>query len=890
MRRLGLMITLVLVPALLLATGVANAAEFDQFGLEDVSAELSTHEAGAHPDFTTTLAIKTDPNSPAENGEHLPYALLKDVLVAMPPGLVGNLNAVDQCTDVDFVMAKTGASGCPFASQVGISEIRIRGGEPGVLGKSPIYNMEPPNEDVVARFGFFVMTAPVFIDVHVRSNSDYGVTAEIRNVSALSAVLSARTTLWGVPAAESHDTLRFTAEEVLESKQQSPPRSAEHELAPFLTNPTNCSGPLQVGFEADSYQEPGRFVRETAPLGEITGCEGLDFEPSISLETTSHEAASPSGADAVLTLPQHEGWDERATSQLQDAVVRLPEGVTVSPGAADGLAACSEEQVGYRVSPPSAARCPDASKIGTAEIDSPSLRHPISGALYQRTPEPGHLTRAWLVVDGLGVHLKIPGDFQLDPANGRITSLFLDAPQLPLRSLRLHLFGGPRGVLATPRRCGAYQTEYRLTPWAGGADTEGVAPMTIDQRCEAGGFSPRLQVTPWDMKAGAFAPLSTVLTLASGEQGLSRLSVTMPPGVLAKLKGVELCSEPSAASGECPEASRVGGATVATGFGPNPLWVPQPGKSPTAAYLAGPYQGAPYSLVVRVPAEAGPFDLGDVITRIALHVDPATAQVTAASDPLPQMLEGIPIIYREVRVALDRPHFTINPTSCDPMQAVGSASSVEDATADLSSRFQVGGCEALPFKPSLKLGLRGAMRRSGDPALTATLKMPTDGANIAWARVTLPDSVQIDNAHISNPCTRVQFDAETCPKRSILGTAVAVSPLLGKVLTGPVYFRSNGGERALPDIVADLRGPIHVVLVGYIDSKKQRIRSTFAQIPDAPVSSFKISLFGGKRGLLENNRNLCLKSNGAVVQFNGHNGKTADFSSSVRLACSRHKD
>jgi len=732
-----------------------------------------------------------------------------------------------------------------------------------------------------------VLTVPVFINVRLRSDSDYGVTAEVENLAAATPVLEVKTTLWGVPAASSHDNLRFTPQEVFETKQESLPRSAEHSLEPFLSNPTSCGTPLFVGFAADSYQEPGRFVEAAAPLGSITDCGALDFSPAFDLSALTRESATPTGAAATLTIPQHEGFDEKITSHLRDAIVRLPEGMTISPSAANGLAACSEEQVGLRVSPPRSAHCPEASKIGSAEIDSPSLSRPIKGAVYQRTPEPGHQTRAWLVADELGVHLKIAGEFQLDPQTGQVTSLFLDTPQLPLRELKLHFKDGPDGVLATPRRCGTYQADYTLRPWSGGAEAQGQIPMTFDQNCDTGAFSPVFKAGTADPRAGAFSTLVTTFSQASGEQNLSRLSVTMPPGVLAKLKGVGVCSDGSAADGSCPASSLVGKSTVATGFGPDPLWIPQPGKTPTAVYLGGPYEGAPYSLVVDTPAEAGPFDLGDVVVRVALQIDPTTTQVTAVSDPLPQIIEGIPIAYRDVRVELDRPGFALNPTSCDPMAVSGTATSIEGASAPLSSRFQVGGCKRLSFKPELKLSLKGEMQRSGDPALSAKLKMPKHGANVAWTRVTLPPGVQIDNAHINNPCTRVQFNAHACPKKSILGRATARSPLLDEPLKGPVYFRSNGGERELPDIVADLHGPIHVILVGYIDSKKKRLRSTFAQVPDAPVGSFKIDLFGGRRGLLENNRDLCRRPSHAAVQFNAHNGKIADSSPLVTVRCGK---
>jgi hypothetical protein len=561
--------------------------------------------------------------------------------------------------------------------------------------------------------------------------------------------------------------------------------------------------------------------------------------------------------------------------------------MSINPSAADGLAACSEEQVGYGVTPVRQASCPLASKIGSATIDSPALTAVLHGAVFQRNPAPGHLYRVWLVTDELGVHAKIPGEFRLDPRTGQITSLFLDTPQVPVRELQLRFKDGPRGVLATPRSCGTYQTEFALTPWSGGPDVRGVDPLTFDRNCGAGTFAPHFRAGSVDPVGGAFSRLVLELTQASGESNLSQLQATMPPGLLAKLKGVALCPEGEATGGACPAASRVGHSTVATGFGSNPLWIPQPGKTPTAVYLAGPYKGAPYSLVVQTPAEAGPFDLGDVVVRVALEIDPATTQVTAISDPLPQIIEGLPIAYRSVGVDLDRPKFTLNPTRCEPMQVSAGASSIDGMTVSLASRFQVGRCARLAFKPRLAISLKGGTKRTDNPALSATLRMQRRGANIASARVSLPPSLQIDNAHINNPCTRVQFEARACPKKSILGHARALSPLLGEPLKGPVYFRSNGGDRELPDLVADLRGQIHVVLIGFIDSKQRRIRTTFSAVPDAPISSFQLRLFGDERGLLENNRNLCRSSARAVEQFTGQNGKVAAHRAKLKLPCKR---
>lgn len=869
----------------------ALALEFDKFGFSSASATLTSHEAGAHPDFSTEMVMKTDPSSPPSEttGDHVPYATPRSFIVSLPPGLLGNLNAATECSLAQFSSGFNDAQGsCPFSAQVGVATIRVY--NQATPFKASIFRVEPSGANTVARLGFAILTVPAFINVHVRSDGDYGLTAYASDIPNELQIMSVATTLWGVPGDTSHDKERLTASETAEERSEATiSRSTGIPPAPFITNPTTCGPQLEVGFKANSYQEPEHWVEDNAPLGQITGCESLGFAPGLSLEPTTHAAASPSGALATLVIPQDESVGGRATSQLRDTVIHLPQGLAISPGAADGLAACSAEQVGYEVSPPPVAQCPEASKIANAVIDSPALSRPLNGAVYQRTPEPGHLTRAWLVADELGVHVKVPGEFQLDPLTGQITSLFLDTPQVPVREFELRFKGGPRGVLATPISCGTYQSAYELTPWSGTPPVTGTTPMTFDSNCATGGFTPKLIAGSTRPKAGAFSSLITEIVAESGEQNLGQLRVSLPPGVLARLRGVPLCPDGRAGAGDCPAGSLLGRSSVATGPGPSPLWIPQPGKAPTAVYLAGPYQGAPYSIVVVTPAQAGPFDLGNVVVRVALQVDPHTAQVTAVSDPLPQILEGIPITYRDVRIEIDRPKFALNPTNCNVLEAAGTATSFTGTSAELSSRFQVGGCRKLPFKPKLRLALTGAMGRTGNPALSAKLTMPPHGANIKRVRVTLPMGEQIDNAHINNPCTRVQFNEEACPPKSVLGFARAMSPLLDKPLEGPVYFRSNGGARLLPDLVADLRGQIHLTLVGYIDSKNERIRSTFAVVPDAPVSKFTLHLYGGNRGLLTNSRSLCGSPIRAMVEFQGQNGKVADSNRRIGSSCGRKK-
>jgi hypothetical protein len=863
----------------------AGAAGYDEFGIASVSAELSTNQAGAHPDFTATLELKTDPASaPDATGQRAPYALVKDIKVELPPGLLANLNAVQTCSAVQFVAGAIG-QGCPFGSQVGVAVIHAGLGFPLTVS---IFNLETAGEDEVARLGFFAYTVPAIVRLRLRSDSDYGVDAETVGISSVVPLQAVKTTLWGDPSSSTHDTQRLTIQESINGKTESPPRSSGREPVPFMTNPTTCGASLEMGFTASSYQEPTRVSRMSAPLGEIVDCPSLNFEPSFSLTPTSREAAAPSGADVMLTIPQNEAVNGRVTSQLRNTMVRLPEGVTIAAGAADGLDSCSAAQVGFKVSPPGPARCPEAAKMAVVEIDSPSLSRPLQGAVYQRTPEPGRPVRAWLVADDLGAHIKLPGEFELDPGSGRITSLFLEAPQLPLRRLELRFKGGARGVLATPSACGIYRTAYKLTPWSGGADAEGEAPMTFDRSCGNGGFDPELSAGAVSPSAARFSPFVAALTRSSGDQNLAGLRLTLPPGVVAKLAGVEVCPDADAVSGRCSAASQIGRVAVAVGPGSSPLWIPQPGKGPTHIYLAGPVKGAPYSLVIKAPVQAGPFDLGTVVVRAAILVDPYTAQISVISDPLPQLLEGIPVSYRDVHVDIDRPRFTLNPTNCDPMQVIGTATSALGAEAALASRFQVGSCTRLGFKPKLRLRLSGGTGRNAHPALRATLKMPKGGANIARTRVVLPPSQLLENVHIRTICTRVQFTAGSCPRAAIYGYARAITPLLDQPLEGPVYLRSSSHE--LPDLVADLGGQVDIAVDGQVDfAAAGGMGISFTGVPDVPISKFVLSMQGGREGLLVNSRNLCSGVYRATVQMDGQNGKVHDFKTPLHNDCDKRR-
>ncbi|HVY97603.1 MAG TPA: hypothetical protein VHA54_11645 [Solirubrobacterales bacterium] len=767
--------------------------------------------------------------------------------------------------------------------------------------ETPVFNVDP-GRNAPARFGFNVAGVVVYIEPNVRTGGDYGVTARVKNISQTLASVDSKLTLWGVPAASAHDSRR--------GAPFSPDTPSHEAPSPLLTMPTSCNGsPLRVEMSTASWEHPDVWDSasfETDFDGNPIlndGCDRLPFDPGLSVEPQpAARAGGPAGLRIELTVPQSESASGLSSAHLKKAVITLPEGMSVNPSSAQGLAGCAPAQVDIHGSGP--ASCPLASKLGTVQVETPLLDGDLEGGIYlasQGDNPFGSTIATYLVVEGSGVVIKLAGRVETDPHTGRLTITFDDNPQLPFETLAVELKAGPRAPLTMPSNCGPATTTAVLAPWSG------TAPATVSSSfevtggsdgCDHAGFAPKLNAGSANPVAGSFSPFIVRLTRSEGESELGAIQSLRPPkGLLASLRGVPYCPDSALAgvSGEegtgaaqiaspaCPQASQVGTTTVGAGSGPNPFYTDK-GR----VYLAGPYKGAPLSLAAVVPAVAGPFDLGSVVVRNALHVDPETAQIEVKSDPLPQILQGIPLDLRDVQVAIDRRDFTLNPTSCDPMEVTSTIASVSGKTASPSSRFQVANCERLAFKPKLSLRLSGApTRRGGYPKLRAELTMPPGGANIQRAQVLLPKTEFLENAHIRTICTRVQYAAGNgggagCPAASIYGYAKAWTPLLDKPVEGPVYLRSSSHK--LPDLVASLDGQIHIDLVGRIDAKDARIRNTFETVPDAPVSKFVLTMQGGKKGLLVNNTNLCRAKPRADVRFVGQNGKVADSTPLVRVA------
>lgn len=863
---------------------------------------LLPSQAGGHPaDLATAFELDTASVGLAEPlGSVLPEnwqsfytrETFRDVVVHTPAGLVGNpLATASRCTSAELNVQNPAGQYpiCPRDSQIGTALL---------IGKdiSPIYNVVPPR-GVPAAFAFFYQGVIINLDAKLRP-ADNGVDIVTAGTPDPLPIPKFEVDLWGTPADSSHDNLRAECTESLLGANGSLCPTFSRAQKPFLRQPTSCTGnPLHWEIEMDTYQHPGVYHRKATSTPALTGCDSVPFEPKVSLAPTDSSAHTTSGLGVDLSVPQDSGPNGIADADVRKVSLALPQGFGLNPAAAEGLTACSDAQLRIGLEVP--AECPEASKLGTVEVDTPLLEEPLGGSVYLRSqnsqdPESGEMYRLAIVLHSAerGVDVKLPGSLVVDKATGQLKTTFDELPQLPFETMHLDLKSGPRAPLTTPQACGSYAAQATLTGWNG--KTVDLAPgFRVDQGCTQPGFAPGFEAGVRGNTAGEFSPFTLRVTRGAGQPNLSRIAATLPEGELAKLKGVPLCGDAAAATGACPAGSQIGKVVAAVGEGSSPLYLPQPGKSPTAVFLAGPYKGAPFSVVAEVPAQSGPFDLGTVTVRSALRIDPLTTRATVASDPLPQIFGGIPVSYRDVRVEVDRPQFTISPTDCEPMSADGTIGAASGASADVSARFQVADCGALAFKPKLSLRLKGKTRRGGNPALTAVLTMPQKGANANVARtvVSLPHSEFLAQSHINTSCTRVQYAAGAgggagCPKGSVYGRARAFSPLLDKPLEGNVYLRSNGGERELPDLVASLDGAIHVDLVGYVDSDKKTggLRTTFAKVPDAPVSKFVLELPGGRKSLLENSTDICRGTHRAIVKMDGQNGRIADFNPKLRVA------
>jgi hypothetical protein len=862
-------------------------------------------QAGSHPgSFTVHFALNTDSTGKAEGGD------MRDALVDPPAGLVGNPSVMPTCSRQGF---EGTTPRCPINTQIGI----LRASVPQIGAVHvPIYNVTPP-PGVPAMLGTSVVGKNVFQYASVQSEDGY--VLRVSSVDIPVAVTDVSETIWGVPSDPANDPERYCGEGEEYGCSSSVP------LKPFLTMPANCDGPLQTAFHIDSKLDPGDYLSETAESVDtggnpkaLAGCDAVPFNPEIASQATSKAASSPSGLDFTLKLPDQglESPGATAETEPKKVVVTLPEGVTVNPSLAEGIGVCSVAQYAQeKLESKPGQGCPEASKLGSVIVHTPLLQEPVEGSLYLAAPyenQFGTLAALYMVARApeRGVLVKQAGKIELNESTGQITTTFEGLPPLPFSTFELHFREGARAPLATPQACGQYTTVAQLTPFSSNEAIERTGSFQIEGGpsggpCPGGGlppFHPGLIAGSINNAAGHFSPFNVRLFRSDNEQEFTRFSIKLPPGITAKLAGVPYCPDSGVALAKsrtgihgaqeelehpsCPVASEIGHSLAGAGVGQALAYAP--GK----VYLAGPYHGSNLSIVAITAAKVGPFDLGDVVIRYALKIDPETAEAfidATGSDPIPHIIKGVAVHARDIRAYVDRSGFTLNPTDCTRTSTASTllgsgldfSSEADDRPVTVSTPYQAADCAALPFKPRLNLKLRGGTKRGAYPALTATAKMNGIGeAGIARAEVILPKSEFIANAHFQTICTKVQFKAGAgngaqCPAKSVYGKARAVTPLLSEPLTGPVFLRSS--EHQLPDLVVALHNSqVDFDLVGHVDSVKGRLRNTFEAAPDAPVSSFVLEMQGGKKGLFENSTNLCKGTHKAEANFTGQNGKVWD--------------
>jgi hypothetical protein len=882
----------------------------------------SSLQAGAHADWTTSFAFEPEGESPT-------FGDARNISVELPTGFDASDTAVPTCTEAQLLgIDKSSVTGdlslCPLASQVGLITVEIYTVNtiPELL-TVPIYNMEVTTFGTTAELGFKTIVFTAFLQISVRPG-DEGLTSATLNLPKIGEVHKVSVLIWGVPAAKEHDALRGAICGVYDEipavcrNELGAPQPANIPVKPFLSNPTSC-GTHEAHMEADSWEQPFAWTKATDVLPPIVECERVPFEPSIEVQPSTRAAESPTGLEVSTVVPQT--WENPfslSTANLEDTTVTLPEGMTANPGLAEGLGSCTPQQYASETSSSLPGEgCPPESKIGSILIETPLLGETIPGSIYIATPydnpfgEPEHPNGSLLALyvvakdPARGLLIKVAGKITPNPVTGQLTTTFDDTPQQPFSKFILKFRPGAAAPLISPPSCGAYSAVGQLTPWSAPEEPRPVAsqPFQITQgvhegSCPSGGvppFKPQVISGTQNNDGGTYSPFYLRILREDGEQELIKFSTTLPPGLTGNLTGIPFCSDASIEAAKnvagqeeiehpsCPVTSEIGHTIVEAGVGT--ILAQNPGK----VYLAGPYHGAPLSVVSITSAKVGPFDLGTVVIRFALDINTITGQVEisgAQSDPIPHIIKGIVIHVRDIRVYMDRPDFTLNPTDCasknitDTIVGSGSnyANPANEDSVNVNTPFEAADCASLQFKPSFKVSTTGKTSRKTGAGLSVDLTMPRalgTHSNIRSVKVDLPKQLPSRLTTLQKACTNAQFEANPsgCPSASKVGFAVANTPILPVPLEGPAYFVSHGGAK-FPELIIVLQGyGFTIDLHGETFINKAGITSsTFHTIPDEPVGSFQLTLPQGENSALAANGNLCTSKLTMPTAFVAQNG------------------
>jgi hypothetical protein len=896
--RLGLIIFCALLGLNVLASKADASLKVESF-----STTSSNSEAGGHPDLSTSFRLSEPGVSEAA----------RNVIFQAPEGIFGNPYAITHCTSSDFATDQ-----CPSDSQAGLITVysNYEGETHKLLGTAPLFNVEPLGEQTaLLAFNVPTLNIPINIPVVVRTSSDYGLTFTVQEISQSTPLAGADLTIWGFPAIDAHNGERFpkgslgkpsNCPGLADTSCIKGPTAAGIPARPLTDNPTTCAGPLVTKLTVQTYQDPANPTTVEGTYPATTNCDLEVFNPVLYASPTTSATDSASGLNLELSAPQFLGF-ANSPSEVRAATVTLPPGFTINPDAADGQTACSDELANFDSEAP--AECPDSSKIGTFAIGTQALPGTLDGSVYIGEPKPGNQYRLFLVASGFGINAKLIGSVRPDPGTGQLTIYFEDLPQVPFDDFQLHLFSSDRGLMATPTHCTIYETRAHFFPWNDVLPDQKSSQVFGLNTGPGGGlcpgvkrpFHPRLVAGTSKPVAGAFSDFSLKLDRDDGDQFLGDLNFKLPPGFTGDLRGIPYCPEAAivAAANQagraeqgapsCPTASQIGTTNVSAGPGSHPFHAV--GKM----YLSGPLKGAPLSLAAVTPALAGPYDYGVVVVRVALHIDPLTAQVTAISDTVPSIIGGIPIRMRSIQVNIDRPSFAINPTNCDALSVDSQGIGDQGTVTDFSSYFNTINCATLPFKPKMtvrQIGRRNTVR-ARNPQMQFDLRTRPGDANIKSISVTLSHAFEIDQRHLGNICSEKELAATQCAGRTPIGKAVTTTPLLDQPLSGPAYAVSGSG--GLPRLAFVLNGQVN--LVPRADTKTTaggQLKTTVPVVPDAPIGHFRLTVFGGKAGYLINTRDICAHTPVTKIDYTAQNGKTRSEAVKLKASCdkkskARHK-
>jgi hypothetical protein len=857
-------------------------------------------QAGEHADMSVMSALNVGSQEAVFDGSEVP----KETITELPPGPTVDLDGIPPCSHEEFLRSVAERSaGCPAASQLGVVSALFGG---ALADRTyPLYKLAASHGHL-ATFGFpyEFLSQPVglLVDADLRASGDYGITLSSTSIGFAKFLPAPFMTIWGVPAAATHDPERWNPEtRKWGASLDGPP-------VPLIANATDCgAGTLEARARLLYWTAPDRWLpedpedptyRSFAPAPD--GCDRLAFAPRAELSATSDRTDSPAGIDLRLELPRNADPGGLETPPLESAALTFPRGMSVNPATADGLSGCTPEQIGLegggstRSEPirfdAEAPRCPPAAKVGNGAIDTPISEEPLEGDVYFATPfrNPFHsLLALYLVFDGPGFTAKLAARIEADPSSGQLEASIESLPHLPIDAVSLSLAGGVRGPLVTPIRCGEGPIELRLTPQSGPP-----AKIVSGHLYSGGGACAReggADPSPSTFQAGsrdATANRSSPFVLRLEQNDIGAFEIALPRGLSARVRGVGLCGEADLRRAEeregsgrgtaergdpsCPASSRVGSLLVGTGSDLAPLF------TQGSVYLAGPYREAPFSLVAITPALAGGtaedplFDLGTIVDRVALDVNPRTGALSARASGLSPVLNGIPLRIESVRLVLDRPGFMRNPSDCAGMEVAAEVQSGGGVRSSLRSGFRSVGCDQLGFAPRLDLSAPRGTERGQHPAIKAVLRAKAGEAGIAAAHVILPASEILDRGRLRSHCHASPLGPGGCPRDSIRGYATAWSGLIDGRLEGPVYLRSSGDGP--PELVLALDGQPQMEVVGRVRLEKGRVRVDFSRLPDARLTKLVLTLRGGRRGFLTNARDLCDAAAHATAQLVSYAG------------------